>query len=144
MAPGCDPFFRQAGLTARIIVAVWMLSLGGATWNHVSDLVRYGLFPYAALDANVPAWLNAFWTLLTVFDPLAIVVLLFRVRAGARLCLAIIAGDVVINWTFFGLTYGPERWLDSHLACQFAFLCFVLLTLRPVLRQARYAAARAR
>jgi hypothetical protein len=66
-----------------------------ATGCHLLDLARGGWMPYTTYALG----LNVFWTSLTFLDPLAIVLLLYRRRAGLCLALLIITVDVVVNLT---------------------------------------------
>jgi hypothetical protein len=110
------------------IRALYALCLLGATINHAVMLWLYGFFwDYG----GVPLATQVFWTSLTFVDPAAIVLLVLRPAAGVWLTLAIILSDVVHN-TWFGLAHGmTANWMYYS---QLAFLAFVLLTIRIVLR----------
>jgi hypothetical protein len=100
----------------------------GATFNHAAMLWQNGLFwDYG----GVPALTQAYWTSLTFVDPTAVVLLFLWPAAGARLTLVVIISDVAHN-TWFGLTYGMTA--DWMYYSQVAFLAFVVLTIRTVLR----------
>jgi len=100
----------------------------GATINHAVLLLQHGFFwDYG----GVPLATQVFWTSLTFVDPAAIVLLFLRPAAGVWLTLAIISSDVAHN-TWFGLAHGmAANWMYYS---QVAFLAFVLLTIRMVLR----------
>jgi hypothetical protein len=66
-----------------------------ATICHVLDIARGGWMPYTQYALG----LNVFWTSLTLLDPLAIALLLYRRRAGLCLALLIITVDVAVNLT---------------------------------------------
>ena len=53
-----------------------------------------GLPPYRW----APAWLAAYFTSLTVLDPLAAALLLTRRRAGLHLAAAVLVTDALANW----------------------------------------------
>jgi hypothetical protein len=59
-------------------VLVYVFAFAVATMCHVFDLVEGGWLPYRTYTFG----LNAFWTSLTFLDPLAIVLLVKRRRAG--------------------------------------------------------------
>ena len=75
---------------------VFILAFAGATYNHVLDIVRGGLFPYTKW-CDAPEIINFYWTGLTLLDPLAVILLQFNVRAGYILALGIMLTDVPIN-----------------------------------------------
>jgi len=76
------------------------LLIGTAT--HVENLARAGLTPRPEL----PRAANLFWSALVVVDPLAILALLFRPRAGVVLVAMLMAVDVTVNLATLGVT-GP-------------------------------------
>jgi hypothetical protein len=82
----------------------------GLWWNYG------GIHPFYA----------AFWTSLTFFDSLAVLLLLTRPRAGLAATTLIIVSDVLVN-TCVGLTYGFD---PASYAAQFIFMVFVLGTVR--------------
>ncbi|MFE2294850.1 hypothetical protein [Streptomyces sp. NPDC059452] len=82
---------RWAVALVCVIAAVLVL-VGGVA--HLADLVRHGLRPYAW----APAWLNLYWTALTVLDPLAALLLLRGMRRGLDLACAILLTDLAANW----------------------------------------------
>jgi hypothetical protein len=95
----------------------------GAAWNHARILFEHGLgWDYGGIHP----FYATFWTSLTFFDSLAVLLLLARPRAGLLLTALIIVGDVVIN-ACVGLTYGIDL---AAFAAQFVFMVFVLATLR--------------
>jgi hypothetical protein len=57
---------------------IYAICLLGAGLNHVLDIWQGGWLPYG----GAPDAMNAYWTALAVFDPLAAALLLFRPRAG--------------------------------------------------------------
>jgi hypothetical protein len=82
----------------------------GLWWNYG------GIHPFYA----------TFWTSLTFFDSLAVLLLLTRPRVGLVLTTLIIVSDVVINASV-GLTYGIDL---ASFGAQFVFMVFVLGTVR--------------
>lgn len=105
-----------------VIRTTYCLCLGGATFNHARTLFEHGLrYDYG----GVPLFYRVFWTGLTFFDPLAIVLLLAFPRAGLALTLAIIVADVAVNATAT-ITIAPDL---MALGAQTLFLAFVLATI---------------
>jgi hypothetical protein len=93
----------------------------GAAWNHARILFEHGLgWDYGGIHPFVAT----FWTSLTFFDSLAVLLLLTRPRAGLALTTLIIVSDVLIN-ACVGLTYGFDL---ASFAAQFIFMVFVLAT----------------
>jgi hypothetical protein len=74
-------------------VPVYLGAFAVATICHLLDVVRGGWLPYTKYALG----LNVFWTSLTFLDPLAIVLLVRRRRAGLVLALLIISVDVAVN-----------------------------------------------
>ncbi|MGW0230921.1 hypothetical protein ACWDWO_21640 [Actinopolymorpha singaporensis] len=68
----------------------------------MSDLVRYGLHPYAW----APDWLNVCWTSLAILDPLAAILLVAGRRGGLDLACLIVVTDLTAN---FYATYGNQH-----------------------------------
>jgi hypothetical protein len=95
----------------------------GAAWNHARILFEHGVrWNYG----GVHPFYATFWTSLTFFDALAVLLLLTRPRAGLVLTTMIIVSDVLINASV-GLTYGFDT---ASFVAQFAFMVFVLATVR--------------
>jgi hypothetical protein len=77
----------------RVLFAVYAVCFLGAGLNHAHDIWQGGLFPYR----DAPPLLNAYWTSLTVLDPLAVLLLYRRPRAGMVLAVLIMVSDVALN-----------------------------------------------
>lgn len=77
------------------VVLAYVMAFGVATICHLFDIARGGWLPYTRYALG----LNVFWTSLTVLDPMAIVLLWKRRRAGLCLALLIITADVAVNLT---------------------------------------------
>lgn len=117
----------NAQKSTNLIRIIYGVCLAGASYNHARIVHQYGV----AWDyGGVSPFLSAFWTSLTFFDPLAVFLLMVKPRAGLAATAAIIVTDVVAN-TFAGLSYGFD-W--PSFAAQFAFMVFVLSTVRPAWR----------
>lgn len=107
----------------RLIPYVYVLALGGATFNHVTDLMTGGWLPYTW----APLWANAFWTALSVLDPLAAALVLWRPRWGAWLTLGIMLLDVPVN-LWLALQHRATLEGSGALLAQTLFLGFVVGT----------------
>jgi hypothetical protein len=106
-----------------VIRILYAVCLAAATWNHARIVFEHGV----AWDyGGVPPFVAAFWTSLTFFDALAVVLLLARPRAGVALAALIIVCDVMVN-AYVGLAYGFDV---ASFAVQCLFLVFVLGTVR--------------
>ena len=73
-------------------------------------------------------YVTAYWTSLTVFDPLAVFLLIFAPRKGLLLALVIMLSDVAINSgvTYTDLPPASPYAVDYGVQLQTAFLGFVL------------------
>jgi hypothetical protein len=108
-----------------LILAVYVVAFSVGTIAHVADILRWGILP-----RNQYHWaVNMFWTSLTVFDPLAIVLLLRRQRSGVLLGGLIMVLDVAVN-VAAGLHeyFATGRFLMLGLLTQIPFALFLLAT----------------
>lgn len=80
-----------------MIQAVWIIGFLIGTTSHVVDLAAGGLETYA----EFPTVLRVFWVSLTILDPITVILLALRRRAGIVLALAVILSDIAVNWTVF-------------------------------------------
>ena len=117
------------GLALRIVYAACLIV---ATGNHMLVLIRHGLFwDYG----GVPVASAAFWTLLTLIDPIAAIQLFVRPNIGVAMTAAIIVADVAHNLWIRAL-YAPPgadfaaMFGNPFILCQVAFLVFVVATMR--------------
>jgi len=77
-----------------------VLVLAYGTVVHLLQLVVSGFHPYPAL----PDWLRAYFTALTVLDPLAAVLLARRRRRGLVLAATVLVSDAAANgWGNYAL-----------------------------------------
>jgi hypothetical protein len=118
-------------LWIRLTVLTYALCLGGATYNHVMDLVRGGFLPYT----NTPLPFNVYWTSLTFFDSLAILLLFVFPRWGILTTVMIMVTDIAVNtystYHFWDLTIGTNVFLQL----QILFGVFVFITSPLMLRR---------
>jgi hypothetical protein len=89
----------------RVLQVLWVLGFAIGTTTHILDLILGG----AAAYAGFPDLVRLFWVSLTVLDPLVIVLVLLRRRAGIYLGIGVIVVDIVVNWTVL-LTLGGISW----------------------------------
>jgi len=118
-----------------IVILIYILGFLGATYNHVMDLVHGGLFPYQKMTPNVPSWLNIYWTLLTILDPLSILLLVCTIDIGLLMYLIVITSDVIINYWYVIGQSGILGIFNYGQLCQFCFMIFVLFTYIPIKRE---------
>ena len=78
-----------------LVVAAWIAGFCIGTTFHVIELLVQGFDVYA----NVPVRVRVFWVSLTVIDPLVVVLLLMRARAGIWLACIVMVVDVAVNWS---------------------------------------------
>ncbi|SNQ28957.1 hypothetical protein [Acinetobacter apis] len=108
-------------LSIRVIYA---LCLTGAAFNHLKTVLMHGLFwDYH----HAPIFARFFWTSLTFLDPLAVILLFLKPKAGLILTFLIIFVDVIHNTGI--LIYEKRDMLNSVQIAQCMFLCFVCVTI---------------
>jgi hypothetical protein len=117
----------QPDTTSTRIRILYAVCMAGAAFNHARIVLAHGLhWNYG----GVHPLLAGFWTALAFIDPLAVVLLFARPRAGLALTAAVIVIDVAVN-ACAGLAYGFDR---AAFRAQMLFLVVVLATLRPAWR----------
>lgn len=115
-----------------VMLIIFIVAFAVATYNHVNDIVKGGMFPYT--KGETPNILNLYWTSLTLLDPLAIFVLVLNIRIGYIVALCIMLTNVPIN-LYASVNYGLLPFYENYmLLAQFAFLVFLLSTIRRVWR----------
>lgn len=112
---------RNPKTTAIVIRTLYALCMAGAAFNHARIVLAHGLgWNYG----GVHPLLATFWTALTFIDPLAVILLVLRPRAGLALTAAVIVCDVIVN-ACAGLAYAFD-W--AAFGAQVLFLVVVLAT----------------
>lgn len=92
--------WEGAPRSTRVIVGAFVLVLAYGTVVHLLQLVASGFNP----DPALPDWLRAYFTALTVLDPLAAVLLAHRRRSGVVLATAVLISDAAANgWANYAL-----------------------------------------
>jgi len=76
-----------------VIRVLWVVGFLVGTTTHVTDLVLGGTDVYASF----PTAARLYWVSLTLFDPLTIVLVILRLRAGVLLAVVIMVSDVALN-----------------------------------------------
>ena len=128
-------FKIRGNILLKVVLLFYMAAFLGAFWNHSSDLLRGGLFPYTQWNPLVPEWLNFYWTSLTIVDLAAVLLLLLNIEFGTLAYLAIIVSDVLINDTFVITNYGWPDLVNFFQLSQMTFMIFVLATFLPIRRK---------
>jgi hypothetical protein len=109
----------------EVILAVYVGAFAVGTVSHLADILRWGILPRNQYHLAF----NMFWTSLTLFDPLAIVLLLRRRRAGILLGGLIMVLDVAVNLAAgFHEYFATGRFVMWGLLTQVPFALFVLAT----------------
>ena len=109
-----------------VLFLLYSLCFLAGTYTHVKDLLTNGL-----LAAPVPLVIGIFWNVLTLLDPLTVVLLWWRPKAGIWLAIAIMVADISVNTgVYLAGYYGlPTRHMvPLSLFEQSLFGLFVLVT----------------
>jgi hypothetical protein len=119
---------QRASLIVRSIWAACLL-IGGL--NHARTLLRHGLF----WDYGGVAWPSAaYWSSLTILDPVVAALLFLRPKAGVACTVVLIVTNVIHNLAFAAV-YAPEgeflTWVSNPFTIsQIGFMLFVGATAR--------------
>lgn len=123
---------------SRIIRAIWAACLLLAALNHARILLQHGLsWDYGGVGGPSAAY----WTSLTLIDPLVAALLFVRPRIGIPAAVVLIVSNVVHNLAVTA-RYTPEgKFLtlaasSPQIISQIAFLLFVAATARMAWRGA--------
>lgn len=77
----------------KMLLAILCICFFTGAATHIHHNAVFGIFPYSF----APVWMNAYWTLLGLFDLLVVYLLIYKLRAGLILGLLIMFSDVAIN-----------------------------------------------
>lgn len=119
---------RRGSLIVRSIWAACLL-MGGA--NHARTLIQHGLY----FDYGGVAWASAaYWSSLTILDPIAAVLLFARPKVGIVSTITLIVTNVVHNLAVTA-HYAPDgefltRASNPFMISQLGFMLFVGATAR--------------
>ncbi|WP_156401897.1 hypothetical protein [Agromyces sp. Soil535] len=83
-----------------VALLAWTTGFLVGTTTHIVDLVVGGADVYAGFPPGV----RLFWVSLTLLDPLTVVLLWLRRRAGVVVGCLVMAADVSVNWTVAAVT----------------------------------------
>ena len=133
IAMGINRFLKKNTWLDAAILIVFIVGFTGATYNHASDIVRDGVFPYAK-RYGAPEMFNIYWTSLILLDPFAIIVLCFNVRSGYGVALCIMLANVSVNLFATSNYWMLPVYRNNAFMMQTAFLMFLLFTIRRVWR----------
>jgi hypothetical protein len=107
------------------LFAIYIFGFSYGTANHIMDIIHDGLLGYK----YVPLPVNIYWALLTILDPLAILLLLFFPFLGMALSVLIMATDIPVNLSVTLYYYFQNgAFSDGRLFLQMAFGLFVFLS----------------
>jgi len=112
-----------------LIRLLWTVGFLVGTTTHTMGLVAGGWLPYT----YAPLWMNAYWTSLTLLDPVTAILLWTRPAYGVWLGIAVMVTDVAIN--SYG-AYGRGYDFFYALQLQSLFGGFVLGSAPILLRRA--------
>ena len=112
---------RWAGITLAVYAGAFLVG----TVSHLLDFVLQGVEVYA----TAPLLLRVFFVALVVIDPLVVVLVLRRPRAGVLFALAVMVADVAGN---LAMTALDPAW--PFPVTQSLFGVFVLATSLPLWR----------
>ena len=115
----------------KVIFFLYLIGFAVGTTTHSMDLLQGGFLPYT----NAPMWKNIYWTSLTLFDFLAIVLILKSIIPALILSNLIIISDVIINSIGIRLSDLVDYTANYRLIMQVLFCIFVLITTPILLRQ---------
>ncbi|WP_448811035.1 hypothetical protein [Agromyces bauzanensis] len=104
-----------------LVLAVWVAGFSVGTIFHLIELLTQGSGVYG----NMPVCVRVFWVSLTIIDPLVVILILLRRRAGIWLGSAVMVADVAVNWTVALSVAGAT---GPGLITQPLFLLFLLST----------------
>ncbi|HEX8327905.1 MAG TPA: hypothetical protein VF629_10215 [Hymenobacter sp.] len=121
----------------KMIFAVYSIGFLVGTYTHSADLLERGLLAHP-----VPLVIGVFWNVLTLLDPLTVVLLWWRPTLGIRLALAIMVADICVNTHvylagYFGPPVPGMVWVDLFLQALFGLFIFVTAPLAYQLLRAK-------
>ena len=121
-------FLEKSSLPQKIIYTIYILSFLIATTTHVRDIILGGFLPYRTM----PLWANVYWTSLVIADPLAVILLLLKLKTGLKMYGVIIVSDVIINLYFTVAEKGIPGIINLFMISQIAFMLFLLFTIKRI------------
>jgi hypothetical protein len=128
-----DQFIRKNRWFDSAFLVFFILAFSGGCYNHATDILRGGLFPYSKWY-GAPEIFNWYWTSLILLDFFAVAAVCLHVRLGYVVALCIMLTDVPINFHANAMYWMLPVYKNSALMMQTAFLVFLLLTARRIWR----------
>ena len=116
---------HRRSIAVRTFFAICLLA---ATFNHLRAIAVHGLLWDYGYGSGTALASKVYWSVLTLLDPLAALLLFVRPRAGTALTVAIIVSDVLHNTYYVAL---QGQWLASFYVAQVMF-CIAALVLAPL------------
>ena len=87
----------------KVLLGVYSLGFLVGTYTHARGILEHGF-----LATPVPTVVGVYWDVLTVLDPLAVVLFWWRPRAGLWLAVVIMTSDIAVNtWVYMAGYFGP-------------------------------------
>ena len=115
----------------KILLFFYIIGFAVGTSTHTMELINGGFLPYD----SVPLWKNLYWTSLTLFDFLAIILILKSIIPALVISNVIIVSDVIINSSGIRLSELGSYTDNYKLIMQIVFCFYVLITTPIILRQ---------
>jgi len=126
MSPFAQSMKTNQSRRSLILRSMYAMCLALATPAHVIFDVRYGLLLGGLESLGYPAFVRIYWASLTFLDPLCVLLLFVRPRAGLILCVGIIVTDVLNNsWVRY-----HRSEVDFSYMLEVGFLIFVVATVK--------------
>ncbi len=122
-------------VAVRIILVIYSIGFLGGTHSHMTGIWYNGFFAQKA-----PLLFNLYWDSLTLFDPLTVLLLWTRPRAGVGLAVGIMLTDIPVNaYSYASGYFGPPvpGMITTWLFTQSLFATFVFVTAPVVLEKLR-------
>ena len=119
----------------KVILSVYSIAFLIGTSTHVGDILRGGF-----LGQDAPLFYRIFWDSLTLFDPIAALLVWLRPKVGIGLAVLIMFTDIIIN--AYGYATGVfgepiAGMIPMFLFLQSLFGTYVFITAPVVLEKLR-------
>ncbi|WP_052521617.1 hypothetical protein [Agreia bicolorata] len=109
----------------RVVHVLWVIGFLVGTTTHTADLILGGVNAYGGFPLGV----RLFWVTLTILDPAAAALIIFRRRPGIVLGSTVMIADIAVNWTVFATVGGLSFF---GVISQSLFAVLILVTARPL------------
>ena len=115
----------------KILLFIYITGFAIGTTTHTIELIKGGFLPYT----NVPLWKNIYWTLLTLLDFTAIILVLKKIIPALVLSSLIIVSDVIINTIGVQIDQLHNFSYSYRLIMQIMFCIYILITTPIIIKQ---------